>query len=298
MNFDSRYRSRRAFCRGLAAVLAAPVLDASARAQTPAGSGPMLPVRSPGLEHLGLTVPDPEGAAKFYGRIFGPQLFREREPPPRYYVTAGTAYLAFGGSTTAAPGVDHFCALVDDYRGREMRPVLEAQGIQFAGAGMISDPDGLRLQLLGVPGGLASTIVPGGRMSLDPPAVHAVGLDHVVLRVSDLERSVIFYRLFFGNERPRTKDKLQRVWFQIGNTRLGLESVAAGSKPAIDHFCITVIGSDRRKLTTSLERVGVAVGPTNEPSTGSGSSRAGSRDDENLLRFRDPHGIICELKTT
>jgi hypothetical protein len=92
-----------------------------------------------------------------------------------------------------------------------MRPVLEARGIQSAGVGMISDPDGLRLQLLGVPGGLAGTIVPGGRMSLDPPVVHAVGLDHVMRRVSDLERSVAFYRTFFGNERPRTKDTPERV---------------------------------------------------------------------------------------
>ena len=158
--------------------------------------------------------------------FFGPQLFREREAPPRYYVMAGTAYLAFGGSATVTPLVDHFCALVHDYRGREMRPALEARGIQSAGVGMISDPDGLRLQLLGVPGGLAGTIVPGGRMSLDPPVVHAVGLDHVMLRVSDLEKSVAFYRTFFGNERPRTKDKPERVWFQVGNTRLGLEAAA------------------------------------------------------------------------
>jgi hypothetical protein len=51
--------------------LALPLFPSGARAQTPAGEAggaPMLPVRSPGLEHLGLTVPDPEAAAKFYGR--------------------------------------------------------------------------------------------------------------------------------------------------------------------------------------------------------------------------------------
>jgi len=174
---ETPYPSRRAFCCGLGAALALPIVNPSALAQAPAAQEaagpPMLPLRSPGLEHLGLTVPDPEAAAKFYGRIFGPQLFREREAPPRYYVMAGTAYLAFGGSATVTPLVDHFCALVHDYRGREMRPALEARGIQSAGVGMISDPDGLRLQLLGVPGGLAGTIVPGGRMSLDPPVVHA-----------------------------------------------------------------------------------------------------------------------------
>ena len=105
---------------------------------------------------------------------------------------AGPAYLASGGSATVTPLVDHFCALVHDYRGREMRPVLEARGIQSAGVGMISVTDGLRLQLLGVPGGLAGTIVPGGRMSLDPPVVHAVDLDHVMLRVSDLQKSGAF----------------------------------------------------------------------------------------------------------
>ena len=174
---ETPYPSRRAFCCGLGAALALLMVDLSVLAQAPAAQEaagpPMLPLRSPGLEHLGLTVPDPEAAAKFYGRIFGPQLFREREAPPRYYVMAGTAYLAFGGSATVTPLVDHFCALVHDYRGREMRPVLEARCIQSAGVGMMSDPDGLRLQLLGVPGGLAGTIVPGGRMSLDPPVVHA-----------------------------------------------------------------------------------------------------------------------------
>jgi len=283
---ETPYPSRRAFCCGLGAALALPIVNPSALAQAPAAQEaagpPMLPLRSPGLEHLGLTVPDPEAAAKFYGRIFGPQLFREREAPPRYYVMAGTAYLAFGGSATVTPLVDHFCALVHDYRGREMGPRLQGMGIQVAGAGMITDHDGLRLQLLGVPGGLAGTIVPGGRMSLEPPVVHAVGLDHVILRVSDLERSTIFYRTFFGNERPRTKDKPPRVWFQIGNTRLGLEAAPAGSKPAVDHFCITVAGFDRRAVETAFKQLNVELSPS---------------DDEKLLRFRDPHGIVVELKS-
>ena len=99
---ETPYPSRRAFCCGLGAALALPMVDVSVLAQAPAAQEaagpPMLPLRSPGLEHLGLTGPDPEAAAKFYGRIFGPQLFREREAPPRYYVMAGTAHLAFGGS--------------------------------------------------------------------------------------------------------------------------------------------------------------------------------------------------------
>src|SRR5438876_12208923 len=96
----------------------------------PAGAGAVaqdsgLPLKTPGLEHIGYTVPNPEETAKFYGRIFNPQLFRERDAPPRYYVTAGTAYIAFGGNANAAPRIDHFCALVQDYKAQDMRETLE-----------------------------------------------------------------------------------------------------------------------------------------------------------------------------
>jgi glyoxylase I family protein len=277
--------SRRDFVRGVGTVLATssvwPPATSTAFGQSPASqSAAALPLKTPGLEHLGLTVPDPEAAARFYGKIFNPQLFKEREAPPRFYVTTGIAYLAFGGSTTTPPRIDHYCALVEDYRGQEMRKLLEDQGIAMAaGPGMIPDPDGLRLQLLGVPGGLAGTIIPGGRISLDPPAMHAVGLDHVMLRVSDLEKSAAFYTKFFGRETSRTRTPA-RVWFQVANTRLGLE--AAGSNPpAIDHFCLTVAGFDRRNATDKLKALGAEIA---------------SSTDEQLLRFRDPNGIVVELK--
>src|ERR1700685_4093567 len=75
-----------------------------------------LPLHTTGLEHIGFTVPDPEATAKFYGRIFDPQLFQEKDPPPRFYVRFGIAYAAFGGSAGVSPKIDHFCALVKDYK--------------------------------------------------------------------------------------------------------------------------------------------------------------------------------------
>ena len=239
-----------------------------------------LPLNTPGLEHVGLTVPNPEETAKFYGRIFNPQLFRERDAPPRYYVTAGTAYMAFGGMATATPKIDHFCALVQDYKAQDMRKALEDQGLTMAGPGMIGDPDGLRLQLLNVPGGLAGTIVPGGRISLEPAAVHAIGLDHIMLMVSDLDRSAAFYRKFFGMDESRTT-KPARVWFRVGNTRLGLELAPSGQQPRVDHCCFTVAGFDRQAISNKLKQLGAELAASN---------------DEQLLRFRDPHGIQWELK--
>lgn len=168
-----------------------------------------------------MTVPDQEASAKFYGRIFDPQLFQERDPPPRFYVRTGISYIAFGGSSDGSAKIDHFCALVQNYKPQEMRKSLEESGITVAGRGplgMPTDPDGLRLQLLGVPGGLARTIIPSSRISQDAPAVQAIGFDHIVLTVTDLDKSVAYYRKFFGMESSRSK-KPERVWFTVAKTR-------------------------------------------------------------------------------
>jgi catechol 2,3-dioxygenase-like lactoylglutathione lyase family enzyme len=241
-----------------------------------------LPLDTTGLEHIGFTVPDPEATAKFYGRIFDPQLFQERDPPPRFYVRFGTAYAAFGGSANVTPKIDHFCALVKDYKPQELRKVVEEAGIPMgAGAlGMPTDADGLRLQLLGVPGGLAKTIVPAYRVNQEDAAVQPIGLDHIMLHVSDLERSVVHYRKFFGMEISRAKTPA-RVWFGAAKTRLGLEQVAAGDPPSVHHVCVRVA----RIVPDRLKALGVEILPANSESKG-----------EKLLRFRDPHGLVMELK--
>jgi catechol 2,3-dioxygenase-like lactoylglutathione lyase family enzyme len=246
---------------------------------------PALPLETSGLEHIGMTVPDQEATARFYGMIFDPQLFQERDPPPRFYVKVGTSYIAFGGFGANAqnlePRIDHFCALVRDYNASEMRKALEEGGISMGQGpgGMASDPDGLRLQLLGIPGGLAKTIIPATRISQDEPAIQAVGFLHIVLKVSDLEKSATFYRKFFGAVISRDKQP-ERLWFVAGPTWLGLEAAAPGTTPRIDHVCIKVAGFDQRAITKKLKNLNVDVMP---------------RSDEGFLSFRDPHGIVMEL---
>lgn len=243
----------------------------------------LLPLRTTGLEHIGMTVPDPEATAKFYGRIFDPQLFQERDPPPRFYARTGISYIAFGGNATSGPPrIDHFCALVEDYKAQDMRNALQEAGITMGTGpgGMALDPDGLRLQLLGVPGGLARTIVPASRITQDDPAIEAIGFDHIVLAVSDLEKSAAYYRKFFGTEVSRSK-KPERIWFAAAKTRLGLEQAAVGKMPGVDHVCFRIAGFDRRAVTEKLKKLGVEIAPAN---------------DEELLRFKDPNGLVMELK--
>jgi catechol 2,3-dioxygenase-like lactoylglutathione lyase family enzyme len=145
---------------------------------------------------------------------------------------------------------------------------------------MPTDSDGLRLQLLGVPGGLARTIIPATRISQDESAVQAIGFDHIVLAVTDPEKSAAFYRRFFGMELSRTK-KPERIWFAVAKTRLGLEMVGQGKMPAVNHVCVKVAGFDRKGVTEKLKSLGAEIVPSN---------------DEGLLRFNDPSGLTMELR--
>ena len=244
------------------------------------GPGP-LPLQTTGLEDIGMTVPDQKASAEWYGRIFDPQLFQERDPPPRYYVRMGTAYLAFGGAPATDPTakIDHFCALVKGYKPDEVRAAIEKSGIKMGNGrlGMPTDDDGIRLQLLGVPGGLARTIIPSTRITTDDAAVAAVGLDHVVLAVSDVERASSWYAKFFG---PPAVKKAGQVWFRIVNTRLALEPVPSGGKPAIERLSFRIAGFDRKAIASKLQKLGVET--TSAPG-------------DHALRFRDPNGFTIEL---
>jgi catechol 2,3-dioxygenase-like lactoylglutathione lyase family enzyme len=248
-----------------------------------AAQGSQLPLRTSGLEHVGFTVPDPQKSAAFYGRIFDPQIFQEMMPPLRYYCRLGIGYVAFGPNATAPARIDHFCATVEDYRLEEMRAELKTHGLNLTGApgfNAVADPDGIRMQFMATPGGLLQTIIPSTRVTQDDAICEAVGLDHVVLQVPDLEKSAAYYRRFFGMETSRDRTP-ERVWFTAARTRLGLEKTADGQKPHVDRFGIRVVAFDQKAVTGKLGAIGVTV----LPSTG-----------KNGLRFRDADGFVVELR--
>lgn len=265
----------------LAMMAAAPAALSAQGSQGAQGS--QLPLRTSGLEHVGFTVPDPQKSAAFYGRIFDPQIFQEMSPPLRYYCRLGIGYVAFGGSNAAPGRIDHFCATVEEYRLEEMRAELATQGMKLTGNdgfNAVTDPDGIRMQFMATPGGLLPTIIASTRVTQDDAICEAVGLDHVILHVPDLEKSAVFYRRFFGKETARDRTP-ERIWFTAARTRLGLEKVEAGQKPHVNRFGIRVAALDRQAVTRKLGAIGVTVLPS-----------AG----DNLVRFRDTDGIMVELR--
>jgi catechol 2,3-dioxygenase-like lactoylglutathione lyase family enzyme len=273
--------SRRAVLHGVGLAALAPLVPLSALAQAPEASNPnsQLPLKTTGLEHLGTVVPDVAAAGKFYGRLFNPELFKEKDPPLRYYVTLGVGYLALGSRANQAQAFfDHFCALVENYDAPAMAEQLKRDGLPAGRYGIIPDPDGIGLQLLGVPGGLAKTTEPAGRIVEGNALVQPEHLDHVVLRVSELERSLGFYRRFFGPE-TKSAGADSPAGFQVAGTRLVLEKAAEGEPARIERVGINVRPFDKAAVSRELTQLGARV----------------STEGKHSLRFTDPFGLVIEL---
>ncbi len=246
----------------------------------------LLPLQTSGLDHLSLTVPDALEAANFYGRIFDPQVFHERTGVQRYYVRVGAAYIAFGPQANVTPYIDHIATGVTgfveaDFGNVETKAELAAAGLAAPPGAlpMLSDPDNLRLQLVNTTHGLFDTIMPGGRVTLEPAALTPIGLDHIMLSVTDVDKSMAYYRKLFGAEQSHDRNP-RRVWFKLADTKLGLEAAPAGRKPGFSHFAVKVAGFHPSLVKARLGKLGVNV----EPGSEKGS-----------LRFRDLHNLPVEV---
>lgn len=274
--------SRRTLLGGMTAAATLPFIPAGSLAQAPSASAAakQLPLRTTGLEHMGSVVPDVAAAGRFYGRVFNPELHKEKDPPLRYYVTLDPGYIAFGtrASTTSA-FFDHFCALVVDYDAAAMTEELTARGLSGGRYGIIPDPNAIGLQLLREPAGLAKTTEPAGRIVEGEPLFRPRGLEAVILHVADLEKSARFYETFFG---PRARAaSADEVWFQIAGTQLGLARAPQGATPKIDHIRVNVAPFKRKAATRGLQALGAAIGTASSKSA---------------LRFTDPMGLSIELQ--
>jgi catechol 2,3-dioxygenase-like lactoylglutathione lyase family enzyme len=262
----------------LAAGVAAAACSAAAQNEpAPAAIAAALPLDTLGLEHIGTVVPDVTRAALFYSRVFNPMLYKEREEPLRYYVTLDPGYIALGSRANETRAfIDHDCALLRVYDRAATARRLEADGLPAGRFGVIPDPDGLGLQLLGVPGGLAGSTVRAGRLVDAEPLVRPRGLAHVVRYVADVERSAAFYRRFFGEE---TRTATGGAEFRAAHTRWIVEPVPRGEAPRIDRFGVNVAHYDAPAVVRGLETLGARI-----------VSQAPER-----LHFRCPDGLGVEL---
>jgi catechol 2,3-dioxygenase-like lactoylglutathione lyase family enzyme len=124
-------------------------------------------------------------------------------------------------------------------------------------------------------------------------------IDHVVIRVKELERAVAFYRDVLRCSVERVREDLGLVHMRAGATLIDLISVdgklgrEGGDAPAprarnMDHLCLRVEPFDEGAIRSHLGAHGLSPGDvqTNYGAEGNGPS----------LYIEDPEGNVVELK--
>jgi glyoxylase I family protein len=124
-------------------------------------------------------------------------------------------------------------------------------------------------------------------------------IDHLVLRVVDLDRMLRFYCDALGCTIERRQDEIGLVQLRAGRSVLDLVPIdgqlgsAGGAAPGkegrnMDHFCLRVEPFDEQDLRRHLEAFGVEVGPVIQ--------RYGAEGEGPSIYATDPEGNIVELK--
>lgn len=223
------------------------------------------PFRFSGLDHLALDVPDTEKSVLFYARLFGNTVLKEKTNPRRY-VKIGPNYVAMAPASQGHESqvIDHFCPGFVNFDLAATKRALDQTGIRYreaAGVGLfVPDPDGTLVQLWTENSWshLSETALPEAVPAQGEPLLHPTGIDHILVNVSNVEKSTAFYEKILGpiinpSSRPR------RTWFSAGGgNRVGLALVGPAQRPGIDHYCLTA-PFDRASLTKAVEAAGAKI---------------------------------------
>ena len=124
-------------------------------------------------------------------------------------------------------------------------------------------------------------------------------IDHLVLRVANLEEMVNFYCRVIGCAIERRQDKLGLVQLRAGRSLIDLVSISSplgaggGAAPGsegrnLDHFCLRVEPFDLTEIRAFLGEHGVRAGDV--------ESRYGAEGEGPSIYLSDPEGNIIELK--
>lgn len=259
----------------------------------------VLPLDTPGLDHLDVIVPDVEKSARFYMGLFRTALHAQPfQGGQRYFVLLGplpenrtVGYIAIGAARGRGTYIGHFCTSVVNWRENsnavfaKMKEEFRAAGFgEFPGgtgvAGTFKDPDGIEIQFLPSPDTLVTAAVPSDLVPSMQGLVTPERVDSALLKVSDLKKAVRYYRTLYGKER-RSDAHGAEFAFRNGS-RLLLEetSYAYGKgKVQIARFGLRVKPFDRAAAAEAIARLGGKV----------------LGDDGKALRLKDVDGNELEL---
>lgn len=255
------------------------------------------------FEHAAVVTRDIDASIHFYRDLLGGIIVREGNIP-----SSGTrlAYLQFGdgmiellGRPNPGPGttgIDHVAFQVEDLDAMHAR--MSGDAVRFttppkaAGSGVgriafLEDPDGIRVELLKQPSFRREEKERNGaRLALD--------LDHVSLRVENLNASHDFYAKYFNASTAYFMDLGSRGividYLDAGFGVLGLKATTDGEPhpdgPRLAHLCFRVRNVDEASDALKAKGVKFDVEPRKSAAPG----------DYKVSVCLDPDGTRIELQ--
>ena len=121
-------------------------------------------------------------------------------------------------------------------------------------------------------------------------ALRVKGLDHVVLRVADMDRAIAFYEQVLGLHIERRLESIGLVQLRAGAAMIDLVPRAEDEDEGrnMDHFAVQIEEMDVPALTAHLQQHGIDPGEVRR--------RYGAEGYGSSIYITDPDGNTVELK--
>lgn len=114
------------------------------------------------------------------------------------------------------------------------------------------------------------------------------GIDHVVLRVKDIEAMRRFYCDVLGAVHVAYRPEFRMSHLRAGGCMIDLVESGGATGCNMDHFCLRIEPFDAAAIVSHLERHGVAAGEIR--------NRYGAEGNGPSIYLTDPEGNRVELK--
>lgn len=137
-----------------------------------------------------------------------------------------------------------------------------------------------RRQLVATMAGLAAAAGIGTAEAAPSPrpSLRAITLNHVTVRVPNLQRTSKFYQQFFGMKLAQQSETIHIL--SVGDQFFGLEQKA--DTAALDHFDFGLEGWNAAAMREKVKAAGLKLTP-------------GARGDDESFKFNDPDGFVVQV---
>ncbi len=124
-----------------------------------------------------------------------------------------------------------------------------------------------------------AALVTGAQAAPKQAGLRAVSLNHVTVRVPDVQRTSLFYQEFFGM--PLKQHSAKTHILGVGKSFFGIEQKDGG--PALDHYDFGIASFNADDVTAKLKARNLKPEP------------GGTKES---FKFRDPDGFLVQVNAS